>query len=120
MTRCEGDFCYSRALYAESESEYKKALKYLDRAEHENDSPDLQKCKALVFHNLGEVQSELSRPLDGAASYQKVIDICDLMLRAAKDDSEVYDLKAGGYLGLGDINIWGSKSKPAIECILEP
>ena len=116
MTRCEGDFCYSRALYAESESEYKKALKYLDRAEHENDSPDLQKCKALVFHNLGEVQSELSRPLDGAASYQKVIDICDLMLRAAKDDSEVYDLKAGGYLGLGDINIWGSKSKPAIEC----
>jgi tetratricopeptide (TPR) repeat protein len=115
LARCEADFCKVRALYAESSQGYKEALKCFDRAQHEGDSIELQKSKAQLLLNLGELQSTQNQVLECARTYHKVIDICELALSVAKDDVELCNLKAEAQLGFGDLNNWASRSEQAIE-----
>ncbi len=115
LARCEADFLRTRALYSESDREYKRARKLFDHAKREADSLELQKHLALLLNSHGSLQSELSQFSEGIASYKKVLEICDRAPEAANDDVELYVLKADAHLGLGDANIWLAKSKAAID-----
>jgi tetratricopeptide (TPR) repeat protein len=115
IARCEGEFCEARALYAESEGEYNKALQYLDGAPQEQNSFEHQKTRALVLTDLGELLSELSRSAEATACYEKVVEICEVVLGVVRDDGELHSIKAAAYLGLGEISLWASKCDSAIK-----
>ena len=115
LSRCEADFLHCRALYSDSDREFKRARKLYEDARREADSLELQKHLALLLINYGGLQSDLSNFPEGIASYKEVLEICDKALETAKDDIELYVLKAEAHLGLGDANIWQANSKPAIN-----
>jgi tetratricopeptide (TPR) repeat protein len=115
LARCEADFCKCWALHVESNHEYREAVRCFDRAQRDGDSIELQKSKAQLFLNFGELQATRNQLAECAKSYQKVIDICELALRIAKNDVELCNYKAEAQLGFGDLNIWASRSERAIE-----
>ena len=86
LARCEADFCRVRALYAEADREYKEALRCFDRAQREEDTLELQKNRARLFLNFGELRGTRNQLSEWAKSNQKVIEICELALSVATDD----------------------------------
>jgi tetratricopeptide (TPR) repeat protein len=115
VARCEADFCRIQALYADSERHYKSGVKYFERAQREENTVELQKCKALLLLNFGGLHAIRSQLSACAKNYQDVIDICECALGRAVDDVELNYLMAEGHLGLGNVKQWESKTTSASE-----
>jgi tetratricopeptide (TPR) repeat protein len=114
LARCEADFLRVRALYSDSDREYKRAIKYLESAQRTADDIDLKKQLATLLLNHGTLQSELSQFPAAVTSYKKALEICDLVL-VVSNDVEAYAIKAETHLGMGDASIWASRSRQALD-----